>query len=221
MRAATTVNGGVRVRQRELARLCRVAVDRSGVHCVFTFAVSIWVAVWIAGRFTGIENEPSPLTLLVEVGGKFGVDGQPWADQIAREWSGIGGLTAAAGGLLWACASERGQAPAVFGWVAVMLASEDVGYRPAVLTAFAVLVGFPVLLWVIALFGGQFVDRRAKLLPTDVVRAGVTAATLSAIVPVFAFGVCLTRLFRPYLTRAPRPVPDSGCGHPGHVRSRG
>ena len=207
----------MRARQRELARLWQVAVDRAGWHWFLTFVVSLWAAVWIGGQFVATETAPSPLTVLVDVAVRFGFDGRSWADRVSPEWGGIGGATAMLGGLLWACTSERGQLPAVFGWIAVMLAAEGIGYRPAVLTALAVLLAVPVLLWLAALLGGRFVDRRAKLLPRDVLRAGITAATLSAIVPVFAFGACLARLLRPYLTRAPRLMPSGERG--AHERS--
>jgi hypothetical protein len=57
------------------------------------------------------------------------------------------------------------------------------------------------LLELLAVAGGL---RRVVLMPRDVLHAGVTAATLSAVVPLLAPGFVLVRLCRPYVTRPPR-----------------
>jgi hypothetical protein len=68
------------------------------------------------------------------------------------------------------------------------------------------MVGFVVLLWITAQISRRFLDR-TTLFPNDVVRAGVTAAALSAVVPLFAPTLFLARLGNPYLTKGPRPIP--------------
>ncbi|GAA2776918.1 hypothetical protein [Saccharopolyspora taberi] len=200
--------------RQELVRLFRVALDRPRWQWVLAFAVSVWTLLWIGGQFTG--SAPSALGVLEVLGGAVGVAAEQWTTQVAAVWHGAGAWPPVAGGLLWAATSERGQTPALLGWIAVMLGSERLGYRPAVLIAVATLVGFAVLIGLLSLTTARFVDRRSTLLPRDVLRASVTAATLSVVVPLVAPAAAIIRLGRPYITRAPRVLtPESGASGRG------
>ncbi|GAA4613827.1 hypothetical protein [Saccharopolyspora hordei] len=194
----------MRERRQELARLYRVALDRPRGQQVLAFAVSAWALVWILGQFAAHPDSPSALDVLSDVAARLGVATGGWDERLAQAWQSGGAGLAVLGGLLWAATTERGQAPALLGWIAVMLGAERLGYQPAVLLAVATMVCFVLVLWLAALVSGRFPERRAVLLPRDVVRAGVTAATLAAVVPLFAPAFALDRVVRPYLVKGPR-----------------
>ncbi|KAA5826562.1 hypothetical protein ABT337_17705 [Saccharopolyspora hirsuta] len=199
----------VQARQRELARLYRAALDRPRWQQVLAFAVSLWTLVWIVGQFTTRPDSPSALDVLGHFLARLGMTTGSWAERLSEAWQSGGGGLAVLGGLLWAATTERGQLPALLGWVAVMLGAERLGYQPAVLLALGTMVCFVVVLWLAAVTSNRFVDRGAVLLPRDVLRAGVTAAALSAVVPLFAPAFFLNRLGRPYVTKPPRRIfPD-------------
>ncbi|WP_229679959.1 hypothetical protein [Saccharopolyspora thermophila] len=209
----------MQAQQRELARLYRVALDRPRWQQVLAFAVSLWTLAWIAGQFLGPDDAPTALGVLGELAARLGLTGGSWSQRLVETWQTSGGGFALLGGLLWAATTERGQLPALLGWVAVMLGSERLGYQPAILLAVATMVGFVVVLWLAALTSNRFVDRRTTLLPRDVVRAGVTAAALSAVVPLYSLAFFLTCLGRPYLTKAPRLLPlERAPGRGGGTR---
>ncbi|GAA0508629.1 hypothetical protein A8924_1918 [Saccharopolyspora erythraea NRRL 2338] len=200
--------------RQELVRLLRTALDRPRWQTAAAFAVSAWTLLWIGGQFTG--HAPTALGVLDWLAALLGLDGSAWTGRLGTVWAQAGSWLAMVGGLLWAATSERGQATALVGWVAVMLAAEGIGYRPAVLTAITAMVGLVSALWLVALTGGRFVDRHSKLLPGDVLGAGVTAASLTVVVPLFAPLAVLSRIASPYLTRAPRLLPpESGVGGRG------
>ncbi|MDA3629523.1 hypothetical protein [Saccharopolyspora oryzae] len=200
----------MQARQEELARLYRAALDRPRWQQVLAFAVSLWALVWILGQFVLAEESPSALDVLGHFVARLGMTTGEWAERLSAAWQSGGGALAVLGGLLWAATTERGQVPALLGWVAVMIGAERLGYQPAVLLAVATMVCFVVVLWVASLTSVRFVDRHAVLLPRDVVRAGVTAAALSAVVPLFAPAFFLNRLSSPYVTKPPhRPrIPE-------------
>ncbi|MFI0463725.1 hypothetical protein ACH347_06560 [Saccharopolyspora sp. 5N102] len=189
---------------RELLRLYRAALDRPRWQRVLAFAVSLWTLAWIIGQFVTPEDGPTALDVLGRLAARLGLTGVEWAERITETWQSSGGGFALLGGLLWAATTERGQLPALLGWIAVMLGAERLGYQPAVLLAVGTMVGFVLVLWLAALTSDRFVDRRTTLLPRDVLRAGVTAAALSAVVPLYAPASFLARLGNPYLTKAPR-----------------
>lgn len=174
--------------------------------------VSVWTLWWIGGQFFAEETAPSAIEVLGDMLRRLGVTDASWASRVAGAWEEAGPVLAVLGGLSWAATTEHGQAPALFGWVLAMLASVHLGYRPAILIALAAMVGFVLLLWTLSFVGGHFVDRGPRLLPQDVFRAGVTAATLSAVVPLFAPGCLVYRLLDPYLTSSPRPLPSFWAG---------
>ncbi|MER7011550.1 hypothetical protein ABT324_09005 [Saccharopolyspora sp. NPDC000359] len=199
----------MQARQRELARLYRAALDRPRWQQVLAFAVSLWSLVWILGQFTTRPDRPSALDVLGHFVERLGLATGAWSERLSEAWQSGGAGLAVLGGLLWAATTERGQLPALLGWVAVMVGAERLGYQPAVLLAVGTMVCFVVVLWLAALMSSGFVDRQAVLLPRDVLRAGVTAAALSAVVPLFAPAFFLNRLGRPYLTKPPRRLfPD-------------
>lgn len=190
-------------KRQELARLSRVAVDRPRWQLGFAIVVSAWSLAWVVGQAFG---GPGPLDVL-----PVRWAGLPtgWLDA-ARGWfDGRTGFLAVAGGLLWAMTSARRQASALFGWLAVMAAAEDVGYvavRWALLT-FAI---FLAVMALVSLTGRRaFVVDRVAVIPGDVARAGATAVALSAVVPLVAPGLVLARLVGPYLTRPPRRRPGT------------
>lgn len=202
----------------QLVRLCRVALDRPGWQQVLAFAVSAWALAWMFGQFAEQHAEPGALTVLGELSARAGVLGSGWADRVAHAWADSGAAPAVLSGLLWAATTERGQLPAVLGWVGVMLSSEQIGYQPAVLIALASLLVFVAVLWLAALTGSGFVDRAPALLPRDVLRAGTTAAALSAVVPLFAPLLFITRIARPYLTVGPRRLDPDDADPPDRPR---
>lgn len=205
----------------QLVRLCRIALDRPGWQQVLAFAVSVWALAWMAGQFAEPDAGPGALTVLGELSARTGVPGGGWADRIALAWADSGAGPAVFSGLLWAATTQRGQLPAVLGWVGVMLSSEQLGYQPAVLIALSSMLVFIAVLWLAALTGSGFVDRAPALLPRDVLRAGITAATLSAVVPLFAPLLFVTRIVRPYVTVGPRQLdPDDAddAGRPERPR---
>ena len=107
----------------------------------------------------------------------------------------------------WAATTEQGQLPALAGWFAVLVAGEAAGYEQAVQRAMLSMVVFLVVLAVGSITGRRaFVVDRVAVMPKDVMRAGVTAAVLTAVVPLIAPGLALTRLIRPYVTKPPRPL---------------
>jgi hypothetical protein len=200
-------------RRRELARLWQVAVGRPRWQLWVAAFVSLWTLCWIFGQLA--VHASSPLDVLR--------GGLGWADvptgwlDVVTDWlraerrRPLLALVAVAGGLLWASTTERNQLPALLGWLAVMLAAEGIGYADAVDRALLSLAAFIALLLVVALMiklaspgRRAFVLRRIVLMPRDVLHAGVTAATLSAVVPLLAPGFVLVRLCRPYVTRPPR-----------------
>jgi hypothetical protein len=201
----------VQAQQRELVRLYRAALDRPRWQQALAFAVSLWTLAWIIGQFLAPQDGPTALDVLGQLAARFGLTGGTWAERLTETWQSSGGGLAVLGGLLWAATTERGQLPALLGWIAVMLGSERLGYQPAILLAVASMAGFVLVLWLAALTSRRLVDRRATLLPRDVVRAGVTAAALSAVVPLFAPALFLTRLGNPYVTKAPRILPSKGA----------
>ncbi|WP_246195699.1 hypothetical protein [Halopolyspora algeriensis] len=176
--------------------------------------MSTWVLWWVGGQFIVPETAPSALDVLGELGNRFGLALSPWGRRVAQAWGQLAPLVSVLGGLLWAATSERGQAPALLGWVAVMLASERLGYQPSVVIALAAMVGFILLAWLCSLANNRFVDRRPTAPSHNVLRAGVSAAALSAVVPLFAPGVFVFRLCRPYVATAPGAVP-AGRGSDG------
>ncbi|MFC7342096.1 hypothetical protein [Saccharopolyspora griseoalba] len=188
-------------------RLCRVVLQRPRWQQFAAFVISLWTLAWITGHFLAPVEGPSAIDVLDRFGARFGVVGGPWAQQLAAAWREGGAALVVLGGLLWAATTERGQTPALLGWVAVMLGAERLGYRPAILVALATMVGFVAVLWVAARLARRF--GHGALLPPDVLRAGVTAAALSAVVPLFAPLLFLSRLGSPYLTKGPRVIPSA------------
>ncbi|MEY8039726.1 hypothetical protein [Saccharopolyspora cebuensis] len=212
----------MRAQQRgELVRLCRAALDRPRWQQVLAFVVSLWALAWIVAQFVVPERDTTALAVLGEFADRTGLAGE-WVQRLAASWYDTGAGLAAFGGLLWAATTERGQGPALLGWLAVMLSAERLGYQPAILVALATLVGFVALLWVASLTSAGMPDRRSGLRPRDVLRAGVTAAALTAVVPLFAPLLVLCRLVRPYLTKAPRLLPpgDAAPARGGWTRVR-
>ncbi len=195
--------GVVKEKRQELARLCRVVVDRPPWQLGFAVVVSVWSLAWVVGQAFGA---PSPLEVL-----PVRWAGLPtgWLDAAGAWCDGRTGFLAGAGGLLWAMTSPGRQASALAGWLAVMAAAEDVGYVAVrwALLAFAV---FLALMGLVSLTGRRaFVVDRVAVIPRDVARAGATAAALSAVVPLVAPGLVLARLVGPYVTRPPRRRPGT------------
>lgn len=208
--AAAEVFGNVRGNVGEVVRLCWVAGERPPWLQVAAFVVSVWTLWWIGGQFVVSGAPPSAIEVLGNLGGRFGLAESSWGERVARAWEHAGPVLATAGGLLWAATSEREQSTALLGWVCVMLGSEQIGYQPSVVVAVGALVGF-----VVVLLGCSIVVERTargvpRMMSRDVVRAGVVAATLSAVVPLFAPCFFAFRLVRPYLTRPPRVVRSGG-----------
>ncbi|MFD1147224.1 hypothetical protein [Saccharothrix hoggarensis] len=188
----------VREKRQELARLCRVAVDRSRWQLGIAAVVSAWSLAWVVGQAFG---GPSPLDVL-----PVRWAGLPtgWLDAVGRWCDGRTGFLAVSGGLLWAMTTARRQGSALLGWLAVMAAAEDVGYV-AVRWALVALAVFLAVMGLVSLTGRRaFVVDRIAVIPKDVARAGATAVALSAVVPLVAPGLALTRLVGPYVTRPPR-----------------
>ncbi|MFJ6674278.1 hypothetical protein ACIQMJ_24485 [Actinosynnema sp. NPDC091369] len=190
-------------KRRELARLCRIAVDRPRWQLGFAVVVSAWSLVWVVGQAFGA---PSPLEVL-----PVRWAGLPtgWLDATRSWFDGRTGFLAVVGGLLWAMTSPGGQSPALVGWLAVMAAAEDVGYV-AVRWALLALAVFLAVMGLVSLTGRRaFVVDRVAVIPRDVARAGATAVALSAVVPLVAPGLVLVRLVGPYVTRPPRRRPGA------------
>jgi hypothetical protein len=193
----------VKEKRRELARLCRVAVDRPKWQLGLAVVVSAWSLAWVVGQAFGA---PSPLEVL-----PVRWAGLPtgWLDATRGWFDGRTGFLAVAGGLLWAMTSASRQASALVGWLAVMAAAEDVGYVAVkwALLSFAV---FLAAMGLVSITGRRaFVVDRVAVIPRDVARAGATAVALSAVVPLVAPGLVLARLVGPYVTRPPRRRPGT------------
>jgi hypothetical protein len=210
-------------RRRELARLWQVAVRRPRWQLWAAAAVSLWTLGWIVGQ---ADHASSPLDVLRAA---FGWADVPtgWLDATA-DWlradrrRPLLAVLAVAGGLLWSSTTERNQLPALLGWLAVMVAAEGIGYAAAVDRALITFAAFVGLLLVLAVPGRHaFVLRRIVLMPRDVLHAGVTAAALSAVVPLLAPGFVVVRLCRPYVTRPPRPAGNNGLPPAGTALTNG
>lgn len=182
----------------ELLRLCRCAVRRPRWQLVLAGLLSLWTLAWVLGQLT--QHPPTPLGLIAWTG--IPLDA---ATEWARDRVDVLVWLATLGGLCWAATTERAQLPALAGWCAVLVAGEAAGYQPAVHRALLSMVVFMLLLAVVSLTGRRaFVVDRAVVMPGDVVRASITAALLSASVPLIAPGLAVARLVRPYVTKPPR-----------------
>jgi hypothetical protein len=201
----------MRTLRRELARIWACVTDRPRWQLLLAGVVSIWTLAWVIGQAVAAPMAPLdvPRALAEWAGIPNGWldDASGWARVPSR--SGVFDVLAIAGGLLWAATTERAQLPAVFGWLAVMVAAEGIGYDPAVFRAVLSMLVFIALLIVISLPGKVSVMmNRVVLIPKDVLRAGATAAAMAAMVPLLVPGLVLVRLVRPYVTRPPRvPAP--------------
>ncbi|KAA2264315.1 hypothetical protein F0L68_07800 [Solihabitans fulvus] len=197
-------------KRREVARLCRAAVDRPRWQLVFGVLVSAWALAWILAQLR--HQQHSPLGVLRGAVSWAGIPAG-WLDD-STDWlrdprrHGLWAWLAIAAGLLWAGTSERAQLPALLGWLAVLTAGEGIGYAAAVHRAALTMLVFVAALVVLSVLRRRhLVLRRTVLIPRDVLRAGVTAAALTAVVPLLAPGLALAGLVRPYVTRPPRPDP--------------
>ncbi|AHH95174.1 hypothetical protein GCM10010174_55610 [Kutzneria viridogrisea] len=207
-------------RRRELVRLWQVAVRRPRWQLFAAALLSLWTLFWIVGQVQ--QDGRSPLDVL-RLGLGWADVPSRWLDAITQ-WlrderrHGPLGALAIAGGLLWSSTTERNQLPALLGWLAVMTAAEGIGYGSAVNRAVLALGAFVLVLLLVSLPGRRaFVLRHIVLMPRDVLHAGVTAAALSAVVPLIAPGLVLVRLCVPYVTRPPRPLgngPHPSGGRP-------
>ncbi|WP_461145662.1 hypothetical protein [Salinifilum aidingensis] len=198
-----------RNRRGELLRLARTALDRPRGQLLAALAVSAWTFGWIGGQLPA-GAEPSAFDVLGAMLARLGLGGETWSAQLAAAWSTGAAALPVVGGLLWAATTERHQSPALFGWVAVMLGSEHLGYRPAFVLGAVALAAVIALLCGCAMLTGNFVDRSPVLVPADVLRAGVVAAALTAVVPLLLplqLGAWLTRA---YVTLPPRRLPRPG-----------
>ncbi|CAM4087770.1 hypothetical protein KIPE111705_39980 [Kibdelosporangium persicum] len=199
----------MRTLRRELARIWACVTDRPRWQLVLACVVSAWTLAWVVGQAIAAPMTPLevPRALLgwagVPVGWLDAAAG--WTRDPSRWW--VLAVLAVCGGLLWAATTERAQLTAVFGWLAVLVAAEGIGYHPAVLRAVFSMIGFILLLWLLSLPGKVSVmSNRITLVPRDVVRAGATAAAMAAMVPLLAVGLVVIRLVRPYVTRPPKAV---------------
>jgi len=184
----------------EIVRLARCVVRRPRWQLVVAVPLSAWVLAWVLGQLAA--EPPSPLGLLAWTG--IPLDS---ASLWARERVDVLAWLATLGGLSWAATTERGQLPALGGWLAVLVAGEAAGYEHAVQRAMLTMVAFLLVLAVVSITGRRaFVVDRVAVMPKDVVRAGITAAVLTAVVPLIAPGLALTRLVRPYVTKPPRQL---------------
>jgi hypothetical protein len=201
----------MRTLRREVARIWACVTDRPRGQLVLASVVSIWTLAWVIGQAVAAPMAPSdvPRALASWAGIPTGwLDGvSSWAEDPSR-WFVFSALAIAAG-LLWAATTERAQLTAVFGWLAVMVAAEGIGYDPAVFRAVISMVAFIAALMLISLPGKVSVMmNRVVLIPRDVLRAGATAAAMAAMVPLLVPGLVVVRLVRPYVTRPPRvPAP--------------
>ena len=199
---------------RDLTEVWTALVDRPRAQLVLAVPVSLWALAWVGGQFVEGGARWSPLDVLRSVTGRFGAPDPGWLAAVTA-WlrdpvhHGLLGWLAVAAGLLWAATSARAQAPALAGWLVLMVAGEGLGYGPAAGRAAGALAGFVTLLALLSIPNrGRMIVRRIGLLPKDVLRAGVVAAALSLLVPLLAPGLALTRLLRQYLTRPARPDPS-------------
>jgi hypothetical protein len=199
----------MRTLRRELARIWACVTDRPRWQLVLGCVVSLWTSAWVTGQALAPPMAPLevPRGLLGWAGVPVGWldDVSQWAREPSRVW--VWSVVAVAAGLLWAATTERAQMTAVTGWLALLVAAEGIGYHPAVFRAVIAMVGFVVVLVLLALPGKVSVmNQRVTLIPRDVVRAGATAAAMAAMVPLLALGLVIIRLVRPYVTRPPKVV---------------
>jgi len=184
----------------EIVRLARCVVRRPRWQLVVAVLVSAWTLAWVLGQLA--RTPLTPLGVLAWTG--IPLDA---ASVWVQEREGVLVWLATLGGLSWAATTEQGQLPALAGWFAVLVAGEAAGYEQAVQRAMLSMAVFLVVLAVVSLTGRRaFVVDRVAVMPKDVMRAGVTAAVLTAVVPLIAPGLALTRLIRPYVTKPPRPL---------------
>lgn len=184
----------------EIVRLARCVVRRPRWQLVLAVLLSAWTLAWVLGQLA--ETPLTPLGVLAWTG--IPLDA---ASSWAQERENVLAWLATLGGLSWAATTEQGQLPALAGWFAVLVAGEAAGYEHAVQRAMLSMVVFLVALSAVSLTGRRaFVVDRVAVMPKDVMRAGVTAAVLTAVVPLIAPGLVLTRLVRPYVTKPPRPL---------------
>ncbi|MHA6798890.1 hypothetical protein [Bounagaea algeriensis] len=194
--------------RRELLRLVRTALDRPHGQLLAALAMSAWTLGWIGGQVLPGAS-PSAFDVLGELLARLGLAGEVWSAQLAEAWSSGAAALPVVGGLLWAATTERQQSPALFGWVAVLLGSGSLDYRPALVFAVLALVAVVGVLCGCATLTGNFVDRNPVLVPADVLRAGVVAAALTAVVPLLLPLQLGAWLFRAYATLPPRRLPRS------------
>ncbi|ANZ35166.1 hypothetical protein BBK82_02855 [Lentzea guizhouensis] len=184
----------------EIVRLARCVVRRPRWQLAVAALLSAWLLAWVLGQLA--ERPPTPLGLLAWTGLPLQA-ATAWAQDRADVLVWLATL----GGLSWAATTEQGQLPALAGWFAVLVAGEAAGYQHAVQRAMLSMVVFLVVLAAVSLTGRHaFVVDRIAVMPGDVLRAGITAAVLTAVVPLIAPGLALTRLVRPYVTKPPRPL---------------
>jgi hypothetical protein len=184
----------------EIARLARCVVRRPRWQLVLAVVLSAWTLAWVLGQLA--ERPLTPLGVLAWTG--IPLDA---ASVWVQERESVLVWLATLGGLSWAATTEQGQLPALAGWFAVLVAGEAAGYEHAVQRAMLSMAVFLVILAAVSLGGRRaFVVDRVAVMPKDVMRAGITAAVLTAVVPLIAPGLALTRLVRPYVTKPPRPL---------------
>jgi hypothetical protein len=184
----------------EIVRLARCVVRRPRWQLVLAVLLSAWTLAWVLGQLA--ETPLTPLGVVAWTG--IPLDA---ASIWAQERESVLAWLATLGGLSWAATTEQGQLPALAGWFAVLIAGEAAGYEHAVQRAMLSMVVFLIILAVVSLSGRRaFVVDRVAVMPGDVMRAGITAAVLTAVVPLIAPGLALTRLVRPYVTKPPRPL---------------
>ena len=191
---------------RELAGLLRSVASRPRWQLIAAMIISTWTLAWILSQ---IAAETTPLGVIRNLLRWVGASTPDWLDK-ATDWCrhpmrrGFLMAMALLVGPVWAATTERSQLPALLGWLMVMAAGEGLGYRPAVHRAVLALAVFITVLFVWALPNRRrMVDRQMLLLPKDVLRAGTTAAALSAIIPILTPVVILVRILQPYLTQPP------------------
>lgn len=184
----------------EIVRLARCVVRRPRWQLVVAVLMSAWLLAWVLGQLA--EHPPTPLGLLAWTGIPLHA-----ATTWAQERADVLAWLATLGGLSWAATTEQGQLPALAGWFAVLVAGEAAGYEHAVQRAMLSMGVFLIILAAVSLTGRRaFVVDRVAVMPKDVMRAGITAAVLTAVVPLIAPGLALARLVRPYVTKPPRPL---------------
>lgn len=184
----------------EIVRLARCVVRRPRWQLVVAVLLSAWLLAWVLGQLA--DHPPTPLGVLAWTGIPLHA-----ASDWARERADVLAWLATLGGLSWAATTEQGQLPALAGWFAVLIAGEAAGYEHAVQRAMLSMVVFLVILAAASFLGRRaFVVDRIAVMPGDVMRAAITAAVLTAVVPLIAPGLALTRLVRPYVTKPPRSL---------------